>query len=233
MCVMQLELRKNLKAFTLAEVLITLTVIGVVAVLAIPALLNNLRDYQNKSSWKSAFSDFSQAIGRLSYDQCSNFAGLFTTADVFRDKIIANMNYIKKCDAGTGLGSNGCWHASNTWYQLSRTPITYGDVFPNYSRVVLNNGMLIVFRLDDTNCANIESPKMDSCGIIIVDVNGFKGPNIVGKDIYALRVLKNAIIVPSGTQGDINYNAPNVNSCDPVTYPNTEGWNCSAQYLMQ
>src|SRR5690349_15587424 len=47
--------------FTLAEVLITLTIIGIIASLTIPALMNNIQDQQFKLAFKKAYVDASQA----------------------------------------------------------------------------------------------------------------------------------------------------------------------------
>jgi hypothetical protein len=66
-----------------------------------------------------------------------------------------------------------------------------------------------------------------------VDVNGFKGPNTIGKDVFGVHLLKSGIIIPFGTQGDNAYNYISSNSCDIKQYPNTSGWKCSADYLKQ
>ncbi|MDD3238109.1 MAG: type II secretion system protein [Candidatus Gastranaerophilales bacterium] len=50
------------KAFTLAEVLITLVIIGVIAALTIPALLNNTNKEEYKTGVKKAYSVLSQAV---------------------------------------------------------------------------------------------------------------------------------------------------------------------------
>ena len=49
-------------AFTLAEVLITLGIIGVVAALTIPSLISNYQDKQFKTAYKKAYSDISQVV---------------------------------------------------------------------------------------------------------------------------------------------------------------------------
>lgn len=49
-------------AFTLAEVLITLGIIGVVAAITIPTLVNNIQDQQWKTAYKKAYSTLSQAL---------------------------------------------------------------------------------------------------------------------------------------------------------------------------
>ncbi|MDD3238016.1 MAG: type II secretion system protein [Candidatus Gastranaerophilales bacterium] len=50
------------KAFTLAEVLITLVIIGVIAAMTIPSLLNNTNKEETKTAVKKAYSALSQAI---------------------------------------------------------------------------------------------------------------------------------------------------------------------------
>ncbi len=53
---------KNRKGFTLAEVLVTLAVIGVVAALTIPALIQSSNEKQATTSIKKALSTLNQAL---------------------------------------------------------------------------------------------------------------------------------------------------------------------------
>ena len=41
-----------LSAFTLAEVLVTLAIVGIIASITIPALLNNIQEKELKTAWK-------------------------------------------------------------------------------------------------------------------------------------------------------------------------------------
>lgn len=50
------------RAFTLAEVLITLGILGVVIAMTIPGLMQNIQDKQFKEAAKEAFSKSSQAV---------------------------------------------------------------------------------------------------------------------------------------------------------------------------
>ena len=59
---------KTTKAFTLAEVLITLGIIGIVAAITIPTLMNNTQNYQFKQAWKKEYSVVSQAVQMLKND---------------------------------------------------------------------------------------------------------------------------------------------------------------------
>ncbi|MDD3014661.1 MAG: type II secretion system protein [Candidatus Gastranaerophilales bacterium] len=224
------------KAFTLAEILIALGIIGVIAAFVISPLVQEIQDTQMKIAWKKSFADISQAVKRLSIDYYGDFRGIWEGAEVtaaghndFRNKMLIYLNYTQKCDAASATGINGCWHATGNSYKLSGNAIT--SDWSIYSRAILNNGSLLIFYLQSNNCNNTKTPNSDHCGLIGVDVNGFNGPNKLGKDIFAVRILRNGTVIPYGTQGDYNYNRPSDDSCDVALYPNTSGWSCSADYL--
>ena len=56
------------RAFTLAEVLITLGIIGVVAAMTIPIVINKYRSYVLEVQFKKAYSNLSQAILLMKQD---------------------------------------------------------------------------------------------------------------------------------------------------------------------
>lgn len=218
------------KAFTLAELLLTMTIIGVIASYTIPTLMQNIQDVHLKTSWKKAYSDFSQASNKLAMDYSGSLVNVFTSDDDVRNKILNYLTYIKKCDEDSALEPEGCWHAANNWYQLDKTP--YGADYTGYSRVILTNGMLIAFVLRSASCTFASSPNNDTCAYFYIDVNGYKKPNMIGKDIFAGMILKEGRIIPRGTEGDsFKADLPG-NSCDVNTYTHTDGWNCSADFLL-
>ena len=56
---------KEFRGFTLAEVLITLVIIGVIAAMTIPTLMNNTNKQEYVSKLKKAYSTLSQATNRI------------------------------------------------------------------------------------------------------------------------------------------------------------------------
>ena len=171
---MMLANLNNKKGFTLAEVLITLAIIGVVASMTIPALMNNVNDEQYKVEWKSIFSDFSQAYLRVLTDTGHNFANVAAMRDAF-------LPYMITANTCT-YPQTGCWHSASTpaktmplsdgtQYNLAVNPYTN-----SVSGLVLNNGALVIFYWDSA-----------AMGWMMTDVNGFKGPNVLGKDIFGAR----------------------------------------------
>jgi len=198
--------------FTLAEVLITLLIIGIISSIVIPALVNETQDAELHTAWKKTYSDFDQAIKRIMMDNGGTMIDLCSTAsdvnNCFRSKLLIYLNYIKDCQSGSSEGI--CW---GTW------GIDHGAF-------ILSRGTLVKTELGCNNCnCNSWHGTLPKCAMIWVDVNGFKGPNLWGKDMYAVQVLANGI-KPMGAAGD------GYSTCLPSTsYP--LGYACSAMYLYQ
>lgn len=66
------------KGFTLAEVLITLGIIGVVAAMTIPTLMANIRGHQYRTKLKKGFSTLSQAAKMSQAQYGFDYAGITT-----------------------------------------------------------------------------------------------------------------------------------------------------------
>lgn len=219
--------------FTLAEVLITLSIIGIIAALTIPTLIQNTQDNEFKVAWKKDFSLLSQVSQTLANENTS-FINLFKDHDHFRDAFLNNMHFIKKCNDGAPTGVDGCWVSH--WYKLS------GDEFTDYnlsgwSRGILSDGTSMAFLLGDDSCNwSMNIPNGNSCGEIIIDVNGAKNPNKIGKDIYTVIISSDGKVVPAGTNGDWTMNGGSGNTwnvCDLKINALSSGWRCSADYLIE
>ena len=93
------------KAFTLAEVLITLTIIGIVAALTIPSVISNYQQQEYKTGLKKAVSALNAAIqtniaqdGETPYENSDLFSYLQRHMNILR-----NMNKVRTCiDKSTG-----------------------------------------------------------------------------------------------------------------------------------
>jgi prepilin-type N-terminal cleavage/methylation domain-containing protein len=199
-------------AFTLAEVLITLLIIGVVASIVVPNLINDAQQAEFKVAWKKAYSEVDQATRKIMLDNGGTMKGLCGNwdSDCLKNFYMPYLNTVKSCDSGNLWGQ--CWSASFRY--LSGGTVTWTEA----AGAVLSNGTFIVFGHNARNCDETW-PGIPICAQIYIDVNGFKTPNVVGKDIYLIHVVENTI-KPMGTQGD-NY----TNTC------NTSGLGCAAKYL--
>ena len=215
-------------AFTLAEILVTLAVIGVIAALVIAPLLKNIQELISRASLKSAYSILSQATIGVVYDNGGRLSGVYDGTDVGRDKFMddygQHLDFIRTCDWGNRAE---CWP---DFYALNNV----GPMGPNsgggYGAIrilwaILKNGM--TFRFHDNNTCPTSS---DVCGMIDVDVNGFKGPNKYGKDIFLFNVYPNRI-KPRGwdmTLIQLNNQHNGCNEANPGNY----GLSCAAKFLV-
>ena len=207
------------KAFTLAEILITLTVIGVVAALTIPTLLQNTNQAEFKTALKREFADLSQATLSIKNDLGGSFVNAFSNDGSFKNAYRGKLSYIKECSSAS---TEGCWHAANTWYQLN------GIKRSEYTQpgLILNNGVLVDFYIVKSDCS-AQFGSYSGCGGIEFDVNGFKTPNTIGKDIFGAHLTDDGLI-PYGSRGYFDPN-DSVNGC----LPTARGWGCAAKYLYE
>lgn len=215
-------------AFTLAEILITLMIIGVIASLTIPALLQNTQDAELKTALKKTYADISQATAILLINSGDgSLKGLCTggtsvaASDCLTNAFASHMNITKKCDLAI---TQGCWAA--TFKDLKGTTIVQN----NQSSIILSNGSALFFAWEADACGSgwggaSFSPR---CGYINVDINGLKGPNVVGKDIFGFHILEKSV-KPWGTQGDF----ADENKADHGCIAGADGQGCTTQYLIQ
>lgn len=206
------------RAFSLVEVLLTITIIGIIASITIPTLIQNVQTSYLKEAWKETYSTFNQANTRLLLDNAGSLKGIFTSQNGVRDSYAKYLTYTKSCDSGQTMGN--CWHAqdgSSKW--LNGTPAT-GET--NLTGLILTNGALVYMGWESTNCTKLDGT-LETCAFIAVDVNGWKKPNTYGRDIFWIHVLENGI-KPYGVIGDAWQN-----DCDPED----DGIGCSADYLKQ
>lgn len=188
---------KRYTSFTLAEVLITLAILGVVAAITIPSMINNINNEKLATSLKKEFSTLSQATQLISNDNGGSLKGLCNDNDnnCLRDWYGRYLKNMKSCDKNASLDI--CWHnnsgtriaywlngsAVNSWPGSLAVGITADGAFVRYSDV-------------SKDCLNDFYGNLKEtigCGRIVIDVNGFNQPNIVGRDIFYFALLKNRL----------------------------------------
>ena len=208
------QINKHL-AMTLAEVLITLLIIGIVAALTIPIVIQDAQNEQFKASWKNIYSVLSDATTRIRTDNGGQMNGAVDWWDhrALIKLYLPYLNVQKDCTMGAIAG--GCWHQDGQWlsyntdYTCSAGGCFHapgGNAFPG---AILSDGTLILVQKSFEPCTDTDTQY--GGGRIDVDVNGFKPPNTWGKDIFSL-IIQNSKVVPyyypNGLLND-NYNSRN------------------------
>lgn len=159
------------KAFTITEVLITMTIIGVIAAITIPVLNNNTNKHEYRAALKKSISGINQAL-ELSYALDGTSANDYSTADLVVENIFKKrlhilddkLNIDKKFTNDDICSSNG----SNVFKTIDG--IAY--CLTNWKNSP-----------DDSNQTVCDSKSMIPCSEDItkpnmwIDVNGDKKPN--------------------------------------------------------
>ncbi|MDD3150493.1 MAG: prepilin-type N-terminal cleavage/methylation domain-containing protein [Candidatus Gastranaerophilales bacterium] len=222
--------------FTLAETLIVIAIIGIIAGIAIPTLFGTTSDAELKAKWKKQYSDLTQATMMIVVDNGGTLAGAFpgdaAGSEDLKNAFASKLNIIKDCSGtsgyggtGTGASAEGCWHeGNNSWYYLNGT----GRDSVLSSGLILNNGSLVHFIFNKTDCSYSVGDYF-RCGYIYVDTNGFKKPNTIGKDIFGMNISVNALI-PFGAQGLYD---PETSCIEGSTASTNQGHGCAAKYLYE
>jgi prepilin-type N-terminal cleavage/methylation domain-containing protein len=188
------------KAFTLAEVLITLLIIGVIASIVIPGLINDTNDSEYNAALKKAYSDLSQAVMMVQVNNGGeiNFSSPNPTA--LRDDFCNVMSCVTKAGLYEIFGP--------TDYKYYKGGSAGWPNSVDYTPgAILNNGNFVRILPGNPNC---NSFGVNGCSMIHIDINGKKGPNMAGKDLYLFYLVrKNGAgaysILPAGSQGDTSF----------------------------
>ena len=167
--------------FTLAEVLITLGIIGVVAAMTMPTLMSSTQGAQYKAAYKKALSALSQAVTlNVALDEW-NFADLQgTSTDYTLTKMLTNRMNVVRTETGSFKAADG------NAYSVTAATATSGGAndaptAPTTGNTTLffNDGIMFTFPSAATACTkgpggNDEIP--ETC-YGFIDVNGIKAPN--------------------------------------------------------
>ena len=189
---------KNKKAygFTLAEVLITLGVIGVVAALTIPQLVQDYREKASVAQLKKTYSILEQAWRRISADYGNvNDWGLSSgDEDILIDRISPYFNTIKVCHSQEleecipnvmYLSSIDTNYAN--WIALAATGT-------KRAAMKLSDGSVIMLQLRFPNEVASDGMALQ----MYVDLNGEAKPNKLGDDFFYFFSARNGDLYPGG-----------------------------------
>lgn len=177
-------------AFTLAEVLITLGIIGVVAAMTMPSLIQNYQEKATVTKLKKCYSLVSQAYVSILNDEGGSDTLQAGDDLEMMEKFGKYLKYQKTCGRNKGCFPN-VTYKSVTGNGYSK----WEDDTTDRSRAILTDGTLIMFN----KSAMREGEGNYLYAQIYVDINGFKGPNQLGKDFFYFYINPEKI-VPGGAK---------------------------------
>lgn len=188
---------KVFSAFTLAEVLIVLGVIGIVASLTIPTLISNYEDHAVPVALKREASVIQQAIN-MAHTEEGTIDRWYTgtsSADALTAVNTVLSKYLKVAK-NCGTAALGCLPSSYGWLSKTYISTMYDlNVDSNYSKMSLVDGSILFFNIEGANSA--DTPYITRI-FFHIDVNGLKGPNRWGYDLFRFYVLSEAYVKSLG-----------------------------------
>ncbi len=192
---------KRKAAFTLAEVLITLGIIGVVAAMTLPSLITKNRNKELQAALKKGYSEISQALEFMKSDigvdilpqdyEQRSFFPIFSK--YFRTLKSVSVNGIMPGEMEDGDSEDSPHKVFKNYKTYNKSQTIKTDIFDD-GQFILQDGTLIL----------IENPY--SVGnrqiFISVDVNGMnKKPNIYGRDLFTFQITNDGKLLPMGADG--------------------------------
>lgn len=171
-------------AFTLAETLIVLAVIGVVAALTLPSVISKYQKHVYVNHLKKVYMEFSQAALKYMAD---NAAATLTEAGMTSQEEANNFvrKYFKVVDECEIAEVGKCF--AKSYKRLDGTVFIDAKTssYTGNKTFILSNGA--VFRLN-YSFANNKILNLN------VDINGLKGPNTLGRDRFGMFIYNNGVI---------------------------------------
>ena len=227
-------------AFTLAEVLITLGIIGIVAALTLPVIISDVKNSQLEAGLKKAYSVLGQALNMYQAENGERIiAGDATNRRMIKSYLMQYIKSAKDCGFGgsdnkEGLekaclpnnykGIDGDFNGSAKYETYNGKSSIALDYFDD-GQFVTPDGMLILIE-------NSGGQWFGDQVFISVDVNGYnKKPNRLGQDLFMFQIDKNGALLPMGAK-DTKYYSINDDYCSNTSTHNMNGAGCTNSALM-
>jgi len=226
-------MKKTMKqmAFTLAETLIVMGVIGVVAALTIPSLSNSTNDKDVVAKVRKNYSALEDAFGRMigTYGEFDSWGATLATEDLGK-RLFSSMKLTKDC----GITVNkDCFANNSTMLKSDGADLSSNVNAQNAYKVLLADGASVAVNVDNSTCtanvgANVSQDLKEVCGTILVDIDGpSKGKGMHGLDLFQFLITKKGVF-PVGTEADekFKYNDDCTKKGAPTTVAGSKG--CTA-----
>lgn len=202
------------RGFTLAEVLITLGIIGIVAAMTLPSIINNSRNKQLEAQLKKSQSVITQGLQRMASEEGQVVNWINYPKAEFR---VAFIKYFQNAKVNLSIIKN---------YRTFNNFNTIHTVFIDDGQFQLNDGTMIIIENPSPIAGNLNSRMF-----ITVDINGMnKKPNRWGHDLFTFQVLKDGKLLPMGAEGTLYYRQES-KYCSATSTDRSNGVACTFKAL--
>lgn len=224
------KILKKGTGFSLAEIIFALAIVGIVAAVSIPFVINDIHKKIYAAKLKSSYNELKSVVRSIMLDNKGSFVNVIYSSNDIMNLFCNKMDCIKKCYEWQDNGNcftvdPSKWknlQGDNGWVNF------YGD---SHSRFILSNGAQLSARIMSTNCTSSAFKKNGvnvQCAYIYIDINGFKSPNRMGRDIFGFYIARDGLY-PHGMPGSHVYGYSTYCNGSGTNFENGNG--CASRVL--
>lgn len=188
---------KHKFGFTMAEVLITIGIIGIVAAMTLPSLINRAHGKKLEAQFKKGYSLLMQVMELMTYGEGQTITpqayAVHKFAPAFNLYLVAakacpETNCLVERNSEKDENGNLTGYGFGEYKTFNRKATVSGDLMDN-GQFMLKNGMTIF----------IEN---EGSVYISIDINGTsQGPNLWGHDLFTFQLTNDGKLLPMGANG--------------------------------
>ena len=208
-----MKLKKLFSAFTLTELLIALAILGALAGMAIPSLMEGLQKKQLTLQLKNTIA----GIQQIAHNQmiAKNTKDLTFTDFNSPAKLLSEKNFpiVKSCEKAAD-----CW--TESYKKISGNTASTRYLEGDNRSIILKNGAIISYGLSNVASTGLPSDSDDrDIGIFRIDINGIDKPNMIGRDVFWFYISKKGKILNHSQVSGGGYNeADAIAGCKAETF---------------
>lgn len=242
------------KAFTLSEVLLTMSIIGIVAAMTMPGIVIHYHQQEYVSQLAKALSQYEQAMQNIMFrHECTDIicTGLYNDSSEwntkFDEEIKKSIKITKIAPVGTAMNTEIKSKALKPRDTFIESNIDWRST-SGYKFMTPDGVMYVV---EPKGCNKVaydsKSTLTNICAEITIDVNSERRPNQYGRDIFKFVAGQNGHLYPmygldytkanSGTTTGDNYWRSNENLCGAAdknlnqSAANISGYGCASRIM--
>ncbi len=223
-------------AFTLAEVIIVVGIVGIIAEMTIPTVIGDIQAQSLRAAFNKSYSNLTAAVQRTIYDDYGGSLVISSASDfiVFMNNL--QKHYIKSIGCTTtqicpgdaifplekfGSSEAGVFMSSNyKTYTKSGASSSFNDGI-----IALADGGFIFYDYSEASEAT------SGMYFLAIDVNGWrKKPNRFGHDFFTFQLSNNGKILPMGAEN--TFYSQGV-YCSKTSTHGCNGYGCTSKALVE
>ncbi len=211
----------RLKAFTLSEVLITLVIIGIIAAITVPNIIQSSqnKEFHSKLKKNMAVLDEALRLAQIEEGMTGDNTAIFTPSDSndrSYESAVRLAKYLNTLKVCKNRSDSGCY---DKYYSIKKAVKEHGDgYYITYDpKIILTDGTIYTVQQYADCESQVPACKQDQygnclkdedgndimgvvwnkkvCAYLHIDVNGEKGPNKYGSDNFLININRDKILI--------------------------------------